>query len=89
MEITPEIGSPRSGTLMLHLLGQCNLTCRHCYMDGSPVRREQLPLERVMEAVGSAAALDIGTLYLTEASRCSTPDCTRCWRRPRAYPVSR
>jgi Fe-coproporphyrin III synthase len=65
MEITPETGSSRSGTLMLHLLGQCNLTCRHCYMQGSPLRREQLQLERVMEAVESSPAMDIGTLYLT------------------------
>lgn len=65
MEITPETGSSRSATLMLHLLGQCNLTCLHCYMEGSPLRREQLPLERVLAAIGVSAQLDIGALYLT------------------------
>jgi len=50
---------------MLHLLGRCNLTCRHCYMDGSPARREELPLDRVLAAIGECAPLDIGTLYLT------------------------
>jgi MoaA/NifB/PqqE/SkfB family radical SAM enzyme len=65
MEITPETGSSRSGTLMLHLLGKCNLTCLHCYMDGSPRRTEQLPLTRVIETVAASAQLDIGVLYLT------------------------
>ena len=55
----------RPGTLMLHLLGRCNLTCRHCYMDGSPARREELPLAPVLAAIGECEALDIGTLYLS------------------------
>ncbi|WP_255456887.1 MULTISPECIES: radical SAM protein [unclassified Mycolicibacterium] len=50
---------------MVHLLGRCNLTCRHCYMEGSPQRREQLPLEAVLRAVEESAALGVGTLYLT------------------------
>jgi hypothetical protein len=29
-----------SGTLMLHLLGRCNLSCVHCYMEGGPTREE-------------------------------------------------
>ncbi len=65
MEITPETGSSRSATLMLHLLGQCNLTCLHCYMEGSPTRRERLPVERVLAAIEVSASLDIGALYLT------------------------
>ena len=65
MEITPETGSSRSATLMLHLLGQCNLTCHHCYMEGSPLRREQLPLERVLGAIEASVRMDIGALYLT------------------------
>jgi MoaA/NifB/PqqE/SkfB family radical SAM enzyme len=55
----------RAGTLMLHLLGRCNLTCAHCYMDGSPLRREQLPLNGVMSAIEDCEAMGIGTLYLT------------------------
>ena len=55
----------RQGTLMLHLLGRCNLKCRHCYMEGAPSRREQLPLERVIAAIEESEKLGIGTLYLT------------------------
>lgn len=54
-----------SATLMLHLTGRCNLECRHCYMDGSPRRREQLPLEWVKAALREAPALGIGSLFLT------------------------
>ena len=57
--------TPNGATLMLHLLGQCNLECRHCYMGGSPTRREELPLEWVLQAIADADALGIGTLYLT------------------------
>lgn len=55
----------RSATLMLHLLGRCNLSCLHCYMGGSPSRTERLPLGRVRTAIAQAAALDIGALYVT------------------------
>ncbi len=54
-----------SGTLMLHLLGRCNLTCQHCYMDGSPARREQLALPLVLAAIADCPRLAIGGLYLT------------------------
>lgn len=65
MEFTTETGEPGSGTLMLHLLGRCNLTCLHCYMGGSPSRREQLPLQPVLDAIGECCDLGIGALYLT------------------------
>lgn len=65
MEITTETGDARSATLMLHLLGRCNLTCQHCYMEGSPRREEKLPLKFVLRAVGECAQLGIATLYLT------------------------
>jgi MoaA/NifB/PqqE/SkfB family radical SAM enzyme len=55
----------RSATLMVHLLGRCNLTCRHCYMDGSPDRRERLSPQAVIRAIEESEALGIGTLYLT------------------------
>jgi MoaA/NifB/PqqE/SkfB family radical SAM enzyme len=58
-------GLSRSGTLMLHLLGRCNLTCHHCYMHGGPSRTEQLRTESVIAAIGESATLGIGTLYLT------------------------
>ncbi len=54
-----------SATLMLHLTGQCNLECRHCYMEGSPRRREQLPFDWIEDAVRSAPGLGIGSLFLT------------------------
>ena len=50
---------------MLHLLGRCNLECRHCYMEGSPRRRERLPLELVLRAVGECQKLGIGTICVT------------------------
>jgi len=65
MEISSETGDSRSATLMLHLLGRCNLTCLHCYMEGAPTRKEQLPLDRVLEAISECTRLDIGALYLT------------------------
>lgn len=55
----------RPGTLMVHLLGRCNLRCLHCYMEGAPTRRERLPLAAVLDAVEESEALGIGTLYLT------------------------
>jgi MoaA/NifB/PqqE/SkfB family radical SAM enzyme len=66
MQIARETDEGRgSATLMLHLLGRCNLTCLHCYMDGSPSRKERLPLDRVLGAVAECRPLDIGALYLT------------------------
>ena len=65
MDISAETGNGRSGTLMVHLLGRCNLTCLHCYMGGSPFRREQLPLDLVLRAVSECAELGVATLYLT------------------------
>jgi len=65
MEFVSETGDPGSGTLMLHLLGRCNLTCLHCYMGGSPSRREQLSLQPVLDAISECRDLGIGALYLT------------------------
>jgi len=54
-----------TGLLMLHLLGRCNLECAHCYMEGSPRRREELPLELVLRAIGESEELGIGTIVVT------------------------
>src|ERR1035438_2993337 len=54
-----------SGTLMVHLLGRCNLTCLHCYMDGSPSRREQLAIATVQQTIAECDRLSIGTVFLT------------------------
>lgn len=60
-----ELRNRSSSVLMVHLLGRCNLECLHCYMEGSPHRREQLPLDDVLRAIGECQALGIGTLTLT------------------------
>jgi MoaA/NifB/PqqE/SkfB family radical SAM enzyme len=66
MQITNEADTGGGGgTLMLHLLGRCNLTCRHCYMEGAPNRREKLRLDDVLDAIYACPALGIGTLYVT------------------------
>jgi Fe-coproporphyrin III synthase len=65
MEFSSETGSAGSATLMLHLLGRCNLTCRHCYMDGGPTREERLPVGLVVRAVSECPQMGIGALYLT------------------------
>jgi MoaA/NifB/PqqE/SkfB family radical SAM enzyme len=65
MEFSSETGNAGSATLMLHLLGRCNLTCRHCYMDGGPTREERLPVDLVIRAVSECPHLGIGALYVT------------------------
>ena len=65
MEISSECGDARSATLMVHLLGRCNLRCQHCYMEGSPHRRERLPLNQVLGAIRECGSLGIATLYVT------------------------
>jgi MoaA/NifB/PqqE/SkfB family radical SAM enzyme len=52
-------------TLMLHLTGRCNLECVHCYMEGSPRRRDVLPYDWVSRALRDAPALGVGTVFLT------------------------
>jgi MoaA/NifB/PqqE/SkfB family radical SAM enzyme len=65
MEISTETGDTRSATLMVHLLGRCNLTCKHCYMEGAPSRTERLPLDLVLGAIGECRSLGIANLYVT------------------------
>lgn len=65
MQLEPTMGAPRPGTLMLHLLGKCNLTCAHCYMEGAPGRRERLPLPAVLDAIEDCTTLGVGSLYVT------------------------
>lgn len=54
-----------SATLMLHLTGRCNLECQHCYMEGSPRRRQTLPMHWVQDALREAPGLGIDSVYLT------------------------
>src|SRR5260370_30857420 len=65
MEMSTEAGNDRSSTLMVHLLGRCNLRCLHCYMEGGPSRKEKLPFDLVERAIGECEKLGIATLYLT------------------------
>jgi Fe-coproporphyrin III synthase len=65
MAMKTDAPARRAGTLMLHLLGRCNLRCRHCYMEGGPSREEVLPLESVVAAIKETEGLGIGTLYLS------------------------
>jgi Fe-coproporphyrin III synthase len=74
MQISDEIESCGTGTLMVHLLGRCNLVCQHCYMEGGPERRERIPVEYVLEAIEACPALGIGTLYLTGGEPLLYPD---------------
>lgn len=68
-DISPQARKERamatSATLMLHLTGRCNLDFRHCYLDGSPRRREALPFAWIEQALHAAPELGIGSLFLT------------------------
>jgi MoaA/NifB/PqqE/SkfB family radical SAM enzyme len=62
VRVAPKI---TSGTLMIHLLGRCNLECAHCYMDGSPSRTERLEIAHVLGAIAESEALGVTSLFLT------------------------
>ena len=78
-----------NGTLMLHLLGRCNLTCAHCYMEGAPQRRERLPLADVLDAVAACPALGVGNLYLTGGEPLLYPRLFQLLERASAMPALR
>src|SRR5690348_9368019 len=65
MLISDEAENAGSGTLMLHLLGRCNLRCDHCYMEGAPERTERLKLGPVLDAIGECATIGVGSLFVT------------------------
>jgi MoaA/NifB/PqqE/SkfB family radical SAM enzyme len=67
----------KADVLMLHLLGRCNLECAHCYMEGSPRRRERLPLDTVLRAVDECRALGVGSISLTGGEPLLYPDLDR------------
>ena len=67
----------KADVLMLHLLGRCNLECAHCYMEGSPRRRERLPLDAVLRAVGECRSLGVGSISLTGGEPLLYPDLDR------------
>jgi Fe-coproporphyrin III synthase len=58
-------GGQKADVLMLHLLGRCNLECAHCYMEGSPHRRETLDLDIVLQSVRECRSLGVGSISIT------------------------
>lgn len=54
-----------SGTLVVHLLNQCNLHCRHCYMNAVASGGDILPLDLVCRALNEAVLLGVRTVHLT------------------------
>ncbi len=71
------LGGQKADVLMLHLLGRCNLECAHCYMEGSPRRRERLALNTVLQAIAECRALGVGSISLTGGEPLLYPDLDR------------
>jgi MoaA/NifB/PqqE/SkfB family radical SAM enzyme len=53
------------GILVVHLLNQCNLSCKHCYMDATKKTDKLLPREMVLKILSEVEQLGIGTVYLS------------------------
>jgi MoaA/NifB/PqqE/SkfB family radical SAM enzyme len=53
------------GTLAIHLLNQCNLACKHCYIDSVSSLDKYLPKDLVIRSIGEVEHLGIGTIVLT------------------------
>jgi MoaA/NifB/PqqE/SkfB family radical SAM enzyme len=54
-----------SGVLLVHLLDQCNLRCRHCYMEADLSGMTYLPPHLVKRSLGEVKPLGIGQVYLS------------------------
>lgn len=65
MPVVSPVESQGACTLMLHLLGKCNLTCAHCYMEGGPARDERLSFAHVLDAIADCTTLGVTSLYVT------------------------
>jgi len=55
----------RTGILLIHLLDNCNLSCRHCYLDASPRGSTMLPPDLVLETIAEAAELGIKSIQFS------------------------
>ena len=66
-----------SGVLVIHLLNQCNLHCRHCYMSAVPNRGDMLPADLVCRALSDAVLLGVRTVHLTGGEPFMYPDLRR------------
>ncbi len=49
----------------LHVTYACNLTCAHCYAEGSPARREAMPVEDVLRLAREAGELGFRKVVIT------------------------
>lgn len=55
----------RSGILLVHLLDECNLSCRHCYLDASPRGFKTLPPDLVIKTINEAKDLGIKSIQFS------------------------
>lgn len=55
----------RTGNLLIHLLDQCNLHCKHCYLDASPYGSHILPLDLVRRTIDEAHNLGIKSVQFS------------------------
>jgi MoaA/NifB/PqqE/SkfB family radical SAM enzyme len=55
----------RTGNLLVHLSDICNLQCKHCYLDASPMGSCMLPLDLVLRTMEEADALGIKSVQLS------------------------
>jgi Fe-coproporphyrin III synthase len=65
---------PQPGTLEIFLLNQCNLACRHCYMDAVTRPDKVLPKDLVFRSLGEMDQLGIGSVYFTGGEPFLYPD---------------
>jgi len=63
--MTREALTLAAASLMIHLTGQCNQECAHCYMLGGRSRTERLSFDWVERALQEGPSLGIGTVFLT------------------------
>lgn len=55
----------KPGVLMIHLLDQCNLLCKYCYMSAAPTREAILPLKLVTRSIKEAKKIGIKGIWLS------------------------
>lgn len=55
----------RISTIQVNIGLTCNLTCRHCHVNSSPKRKEQMDWETIQAILRTADALDVSTIDIT------------------------
>ncbi len=71
-------------TLQVNLGLRCNLACRHCHLESSPARTEEMQWPTMESVLAAASALGVSTLDLTGGSPELNPHFKRFVRRARA-----